>query len=75
MNGYLKALATNTNCGIEGVQEDVVRVAASLPHSKPSEALVFDIITFGSYGKRHVNYYPFNRKIYKIGVPNDVASS
>ena len=75
MNGQLKVLATNTNCGTDGIQEDVVRVAACLPHSKPSEALVFDVITFGSYRKRYINYYPPNRKIDKIGVPNDAASS
>jgi len=67
------AIDRGANGAEEGVEEDVVRVAAGLPHSKPGEARVVDVITFGGNPKRRrFNNYPPDRKIY--GVPKEAAS-
>ena len=76
MNRGLEILATNIHPRADGIEEDVVRIAASLPHGKPSEARVVDVFTFSSYRKRRqVNNYPSNRKFFEGGVLNEVASS
>jgi hypothetical protein len=54
----LKVLG-GTDCGLNGIKEDIVRVAASFPHDKPSKARVFDELAFGGCAqKRRINYYP-----------------
>ena len=64
--GVFKVLHTK-HCNTDGVEEDVtilvVNVAASLPHSKPTEARADDVVTFGGYRKTQVNNYPPNRKV------------
>jgi hypothetical protein len=61
MSGVFKVLYTE--CRIDGVEEEIAIVAASLPHNKPTEARADDVVTFGGYRKTQVNNYPPDRKV------------